>query len=115
VRIEVDASADLEVIECNCSICTRTGYLHLIVPKSAFRLVSGEEHLALYTFHTRTAKHYFCRVCGCKPFYVPRSHPEGYSVNLRCLDRATVRSVTVRQFDGANWEAARGTLPPLPA
>jgi hypothetical protein len=112
VRIEVEAPADVEVTECNCSICSRTGYLHLIVPKSAMRLVSGEDQLTLYTFNTGTAKHYFCRVCGCKPFYVPRSHPEGYSVNLRCLDPATIRSVTVRQFDGANWEAARGTLPP---
>jgi hypothetical protein len=112
VRIEVEAPAEVEVTECNCSICSRTGYLHLIVPKSAMRLVSGEDQLTLYTFNTGTAKHYFCRVCGCKPFYVPRSHPEGYSVNLRCLDPATIRSVTVRQFDGANWEAARGTLPP---
>ncbi|MEW5862059.1 MAG: GFA family protein [Pseudomonadota bacterium] len=112
VRIEVEAPEEVEVTECNCSICSRTGYLHLIVPKSAMRLVSGEDQLTLYTFNTGTAKHYFCRVCGCKPFYVPRSHPEGYSVNLRCLDPATIRSVTVRQFDGANWEAARGTLPP---
>lgn len=115
VRIEVEAPEDLEVVECNCSICSRTGYLHLIVPKRAMRLLAGEESLTLYTFNTGTAKHYFCRVCGCKPFYVPRSHPEGYSVNLRCLDRSTIRSVSVWPFDGANWEAARATLPPLSA
>jgi hypothetical protein len=113
VRIEVEAGADLEATECNCSICARTGYLHLIVPKSAFRLVAGEEFLTTYTFNTGTAKHTFCRVCGCKPFYVPRSHPDGFSVNVRCLDRATIRSVRVRQFDGANWEVARDSLPPL--
>lgn len=113
VRIEVEAPEDVEVVECNCSICSRTGYLHLIVPRAAMRLLCGEDQLTLYTFNTGAAKHYFCRVCGCKPFYVPRSHPQGWSVNLRCLDRATIRSVTVRPFDGANWEAARATLPPL--
>jgi hypothetical protein len=103
--VEVDAPPDIEVQECNCSICERTGFLHLIVPAARFRLVQGAEHLTTYTFNTRTAKHIFCKVCGCKPFYVPRSNPDGFSVNVRCLDRSTIRSMNVTAFDGKNWEA----------
>jgi hypothetical protein len=109
VRFEVDAPADLEVLDCNCSICSKTGYLHLIVPRSRFRLLTGEEALSTYTFNTGTAKHYFCATCGIKPFYVPRSHPDGYSVNTRCLDPGTVRSVAITKCDGRNWERTFGS------
>jgi hypothetical protein len=94
-------------------MCRRSGYLHLIVPKSQFRLLQGEESLTTYTFNTRTAKHLFCRVCGIKSFYVPRSHPDGFSVNARCLDPGTVTHITVRPFDGANWEASAEKLKAL--
>ena len=104
VRFEVTAPAHLEVSDCNCSMCSRSGYLHLIVPKSRFRLLSDEGALTLYQFNTRTAKHYFCSRCGIKSFYVPRSHPEGFSVNARCLDEGTVTAMTVKQIDGKNWE-----------
>jgi hypothetical protein len=104
VRFEVAAPAHLDVSECNCSICSKSGYLHLIVPKVRFRLLAGADALTAYTFNTGTARHLFCSVCGIKSFYVPRSHPEGYSVNVRCLDEGTVESVTVRQTDGRNWE-----------
>jgi hypothetical protein len=115
VRFEVEAPAVLEVSECNCSICAMTGYLHLIVPASRFRLVQGEDELTTYTFNTGVAKHHFCRTCGIKSFYVPRSHPDGYSVNARCLDRETVEDIrVVRQFDGRNWERHIQELPPLP-
>jgi hypothetical protein len=114
VRFEVDAPAVLDVDECNCSMCSKTGYLHLIVPRSRFRLLAGSEHLTSYRFHTRVAEHLFCSVCGIKSFYVPRSHPEGVSVNARCIDRATVEAVRVaRQFDGAHWEEHASELPPL--
>jgi len=113
VRFEVEAPEDLEVTECNCSICSKSGYLHLIVPKSKFRLLSGEDKLETYTFDTHEARHLFCRVCGIKSFYIPRSHPDGYSVNVRCLDGSTIRSVTTEQFDGRNWEANIGKLKPL--
>jgi hypothetical protein len=109
VRFEVEAPADLEVLDCNCSICSKTGYLHLIVPRSRFRLLAGEEALSTYTFNTGTAKHYFCATCGIKPFYVPRSHPDGYSVNTRCLDPGTVRSVAITECDGRNWEQTFGS------
>jgi len=104
VRFEVVAPAQIEVGECNCSMCAKLGYLHLMVPKSRFRLLSGEEVLASYEFNTRTAKHLFCSVCGIKSFYVPRSNPEGFSVNARCLDEGTFEITAVRKIDGRNWE-----------
>ncbi len=104
------APADLELLECNCSMCSRSGYLHLIVEAREFRLVSGAGDLVEYRFGTGTARHRFCRHCGAKPFYVPRSHPDGYSVNARCLDPATITSTTIRPYDGRNWESARSKL-----
>lgn len=104
VRYEVDAPADIKVTECNCSICSKSGILHLIVDKDQFRLLSGEDNLATYTFDTGEAKHHFCKTCGIKSFYVPRSHPDGFSVNARCLDEGTVNSMSITPFDGKNWE-----------
>ena len=86
------------------------GYLHLIVPAARFRLLEGAEALAEYRFNTGTARHLFCRHCGVKSFYVPRSNPDGFSVNVRCLDAATLEAVEVVPFDGRNWEAAAGEL-----
>ena len=113
VRFEVEAPEDLEVTECNCSICSKSGYLHLIVPNSKFRLLSGESNLQTYTFDTHEAKHLFCKTCGIKSFYIPRSHPDGISVNVRCLDDSTIKSVKIEQFDGKNWEANIHNLKPL--
>lgn len=103
VRIAVEAPPDLECEECNCSMCAKAGFLHLIVPASRFRLLAGEDALTTYTFNTGTAQHRFCRHCGVKAFYVPRSNPDGYDVNVRCLTPRP-RSLTVRPFDGADWE-----------
>jgi hypothetical protein len=115
VRFEVQAPARLEVNECNCSICSKSGYLHLIVARSRFKLLAGGESLTTYEFNTRTAKHLFCKVCGVKSFYIPRSHPEGYSVNARCLDEGSVSGMVIRPTDGRNWERtyARGRGEPL--
>ncbi len=104
VRFEVDAGADLVAHDCNCSICRLCGYQHLIVPAADFRLLAGDEVLITYRFNTRTARHRFCGQCGVKAFYTPRSHPDGVSVNVRCLDASGIRSVTLVAFDGANWE-----------
>lgn len=104
VQFEVDAPGKLTVIECNCSICEMTAYLHLIVPASRFRLVSGNEHLNTYSFNTGVAKHKFCRICGIKPFYIPRSNPDGIDVNVRCIDKNSIKEIEVRPFDGRNWE-----------
>lgn len=110
VRIEVFAPADLELLECNCSMCDRSGYLHLIVTSDRFRLLSGADDLVEYTFGTHTAKHRFCRHCGVKSFYVPRSHPDGFTVNARCLGPAMITSMKIRPYDGRNWETARSEL-----
>jgi hypothetical protein len=104
VRFEVMAPAAIEVGECNCSMCSKTGYLHLVVKKEQFRLLPGKDALTTYRFNTKTAKHLFCSHCGIKSFYVPRSHPDGYSVNARCLDEGTVTGMTYRKIDGRNWE-----------
>lgn len=104
VRFEVLAPAHLQLSECNCSMCSRLAYLHLIVPAERFKLLSGEDVLSTYTFNTGTAKHQFCSICGIKSFYVPRSHPDGFSINARCLDMSTVSGTTVRPIDGRNWE-----------
>ena len=112
VSFEVEASPDIEAYECNCSICHCTAYLHLIVPASRFRLLTGDEDLVSYRFNTAVANHLFCRTCGIKSFYVPRSHPEGFSINVRCLDPTGISSVSVTPFDGANWERNIGRLPP---
>jgi hypothetical protein len=90
--------------ECNCSICGKSGYLHLIVPRSKFNLLKGQENLTTYTFGTGVAQHMFCRTCGIKSFYVPRSNPDGYDVNLRCLDTQP-RELVIEPFDGRNWES----------
>lgn len=110
VAFEVEAPARLTVQDCNCSMCSMTGYLHLIVPASGFRLLRGDDRLTAYTFNTGVARHLFCRRCGIKSFYVPRSNPDGFSVNLRCLDRSTLEDVQVEPFDGQNWESAGGHL-----
>ena len=103
-RFEVLAPASIRVTECNCSICSKSGYLHLIVPGDRFTLLSGRDVLTSYGFNTHTAKHLFCSVCGVKSFYVPRSHPDGFSVNVRCLGAGTVEHMTVEQTNGRDWE-----------
>jgi hypothetical protein len=90
-----------------------SGHLHLIVPKHDFRLLSGEEELITYRFNTGIAQHYFCRHCGIKSFYVPRSHPTGISVNVNCLDPETIRSVREEPFDGDAWEQNIDSLSPI--
>ncbi|MEM9531932.1 MAG: GFA family protein [Pseudomonadota bacterium] len=109
VRFEVKAPEPLLAQECNCSICAKSGFLHLIVPKTSFRLVSGEGSLTTYTFNTGVAQHLFCKVCGVKSFYVPRSNPDGVDVNLRCVDDVP-DNVTIESFDGRNWEQHAHTL-----
>jgi len=113
VRFEVEAPANIEATRCNCSICRMTGYLHLFVSRRSFRLLSGESDLETYRFNTGVAEHYFCRHCGIKSFYVPRSHPEGFSVNVNCLDPDTLESVVTEEFDGRHWEENIAKLSPL--
>lgn len=104
VRYQVQAPADLTVYECNCSICSKSGYLHLPVDKDNFTLLRGEDALASYTFDTQEAKHLFCRHCGIKSYYIPRSNPDGFTVNVRCLEQERIKSMTIIPFDGKNWD-----------
>jgi hypothetical protein len=106
-RVRFRVSADLEsVTECNCSICRKKAFLHLIVPPEKFELLSGKDDLATYEFNTRTAKHTFCKHCGIHSFYVPRSDPDKIDVNVRCLDEVDLDAIAPKPFDGRNWEAA---------
>ncbi len=103
VTFEVETSDSVEVENCNCSICQMSGFLHLIVPKENFRLITGENNLSTYKFNTGVAEHKFCKVCGIKSFYIPRSNPDGVDVNLRCL-KVKPKNIKVIDFDGQNWE-----------
>lgn len=107
VRFEVVAPASITVSECDCSICSKAGYLHLIVPAERFKLLSGGDALTTYTFNTGVAKHFFCSSCGVKSFYVPRSHPDGISVNARCIDAGSIESMSIQPFNGREWEKGR--------
>lgn len=103
VKFQVKAAEDAEIENCNCSICTMSGYRHLIVPRKKFSLVSGQSELVTYTFNSGVAQHYFCKNCGIKPFYIPRSNPDGVDINVNCLDEPPARMHVV-DFDGKNWE-----------
>ncbi len=109
VRFEIEAPESLEVEDCNCSICTKAGYLHLILPLGKFKLLEGEDSLENYTFNSGVAKHTFCKVCGIKPFYTPRSNPDGIDINIRCLNTQP-KSISIVKFDGQDWEANAHTL-----
>jgi len=110
IAFEVDAPARLTVSDCNCSICRMSGYQHLIVPRARFRLLQGADSLTEYRFNSGVARHLFCRHCGVKSFYVPRSNPDGYSVNARCLDPATIEHIEVELFDDRDREASEARI-----
>jgi hypothetical protein len=109
VRFEVTTELN-EVIGCNCSVCTKKGFLHLIVAPEKFRLLQGADALVTYRFNTGTARHTFCGTCGIHPFYTPRSHSDKVDVNVRCLEGIDLAALTMIPFDGQNWETARATL-----
>lgn len=110
MRFEVDTPAVIDALDCNCSICRMNGFVHLIVPASRFRLLSGADALIEYTFNTGVAKHRFCRHCGIKSFYVPRSNPNGIDVNVRCLDAATIERIDVTPFDDGSREQSEAAI-----
>ena len=112
VRFEVQATSPMRIQRCNCSMCRLSGFEHLIVPATDFTLLQGRDELSTYTFNTGVARHLFCRICGIKSFYVPRSNPDGYSVNLRCLDTQPLE-VAYEDFDGQNWERHGAALADL--
>lgn len=103
IQFEVEAPDIIEAESCNCSVCSKSGFLHLILPLANFKLLAGSESMTTYSFNTHVAKHTFCKICGVKPFYTPRSNPDGIDININCLDTKP-KSVTVNAFDGQNWE-----------
>ena len=105
VRFEAALPDHVEAQSCNCSICAKTGFVHVIVPEARFQLIDGANDLTTYTFNTGVARHLFCARCGVKSFYRPRSNPDGWSVNARCLDEADGLDIEIEAFDGQNWEA----------
>ena len=117
IRFRITVQSDqLNILDCNCSICTKKGYLHLILPQQQFQLLKGatttDGAIGTYTFGTHTARHHYCRTCGITPYYRARSHPEDYDVNVRCLDDyyAVVDKMIVTPFDGRDWEKAASNL-----
>jgi hypothetical protein len=110
VRFEAAIPEGAEAQICNCSVCSKIAFIHLIVPESRFRITKGEDALSEYRFNTGVARHLFCSVCGVKPFYRPRSNPDGWSVNLRALDDPDAVNARIVGFDGQNWEANAAAL-----
>jgi hypothetical protein len=102
VRFEVELPDEVEAQSCTCSICRMTGFIHIVVPANRFRVNDGA--LTGYRFNTGVAEHLFCPVCGVKSFYRPRSNPDGWSVNARCLDEPKAVRLDMSVFDGAHWE-----------
>ena len=109
VTFQVDAPDEIDVEDCNCSICLKTGFLHLIVPINKFTLLTGKGNITTYTYNTGVAQHYFCKTCGIKPFYIPRSNPDGMDINVRCLDEQP-DTINIVKFDGQHWEDNAHTL-----
>ncbi len=110
VAFEVEAPGSIDALDCNCSICAKTGFLHLIVPAGRFRLLAGADALTEYSFNTGTARHRFCRHCGIKSFYIPRSNPDGIDINVRCLDPSTITELRVSLFDDSDRDAATARI-----
>jgi len=111
VHFEVRVAPRPLLQTCTCSICRMTGYVHLIVPASRFHLARGADALTEYRFNTGVARHLFCRHCGVKSFYVPRSHPHGYSINARCLDDDVLADGEwLPPFDDADRELATAAV-----
>ena len=110
VRFAIEIPGEVTVHRCNCSICQKSGYLHLIVEADRFTLLEGEGSLSEYRFHTGVARHLFCSNCGIKSFYVPRSHPNAFSVNLNCIELPKGVAVTIEDFDGRHWSKNRGQI-----
>jgi len=110
VRFEAELpDTPVPALDCNCSVCTMTGFLHVIVLHEQFQLVSGSGALVSYRFGTGAAEHLFCGRCGVKSFYQPRSHPDSWSINVNCLDEPV--ELAIEAFDGRNWEEAIKALP----
>jgi hypothetical protein len=101
VTFKFCSEESVEIWKCNCSICTLLDYQHFFVEHDDFKIIKGNEQLSEYSFGTQKAKHLFCTNCGVKSFYQPRSHPDSYSINLKCVEAPPKIKNTV-YFDGKN-------------
>lgn len=110
VQFEAETTERPELLDCNCSVCSMTGYLHLTVPHEDFELISGKDALTSYKFGTRNADHLFCKICGVKSFYQPRSHPDSWSINFNCIQPNSLIQPEIVTLDGQNWEEAVAKL-----
>ncbi len=104
IQFEVIGKNNIQVLDCSCSICSILNYKHYVVDKSQFQLLKGKKYLSTYTFNTKVAKHMFCKICGIKSFYIPRSHPDSISINLNCINSKTINKVKIIKFDGKHWK-----------
>ena len=101
IKYKFVASKSVEIWKCNCSICTIQDYEHLFIRHNDFKVIKGTKLITKYSFGTKTAEHLFCKNCGIKSFYQPRSHLDSYSVNLRCVEEPPeIKNVVY--FDGKN-------------
>lgn len=105
IRFEVEGEIE-HVSVCNCSICTRTGYLHWPVAPERVRMLAGDGEWSSYRFGTRVAEHRFCPTCGISPFRIARSDPHDLTINVRCLEGVDLASLEIEGFDGRHWEAS---------
>ena len=104
IQFKVIGEDNIKILDCTCSICSIVNYKHYIVDNSQFKLIKGKKYLSTYTFNTNAAKHMFCKNCGIKSFYIPRSHPDSISVNLNCIHSNTINKVKIIKFDGKHWK-----------
>ena len=103
IRFAFHSEESAQIWKCNCSICDMIDYDHLFIKHDLFKLTSGKELIEKYVFETESAKHYFCKLCGIKSFYQPRSHPDMYSIHLKCVDDPPEINEII-YFDGKNFE-----------
>lgn len=104
VSFDVDGTIE-QVMECNCSHCSRKGYLLSFVGRDQLRLKTPAEKLGIYTFNKHVIKHHFCTVCGCAPFGLGKG-PDGAemaAINVRCLENVDLKALKVQQVDGKSF------------
>ncbi len=101
VQFEIDTDFP-ELTTCDCSICRRKNALMVKVHESHFKLLAGEDSLSEYQFHTKTARHFFCKICGIYTFHRKRITPDYLGINVFCLHDFDPNGIPVRQTVGAD-------------
>ncbi|MES2606109.1 MAG: GFA family protein [Pseudomonadota bacterium] len=101
VSFEVEGNLD-QVLECNCSHCSRKGFLLWFLPKTSFTLRGPEAGMTTYTFNKHIIQHKFCSKCGCAPFGFgkDKSGAPTAAINIRCLENVDLAAIKRVPFDG---------------